>query len=73
MGIIDIEVQVSDETSGIQYVKFYVDDDFKESNWWEPYGWTWDEQTFGRRTIKAIVYNNVGNYATDEVVVWKLS
>ena len=71
IGEIDIEVNASDYLYGIDRVEFYIDDEIKSTDTSEPYSWTWDEMVFFRHTIKAIAYNNAGNSASDEIVVWK--
>ena len=59
-----------DETSGIEKVEFYIDDELKQTITNEPYEWLWDETIIGTHTIKAIAYDNSGNMVTDEQVVW---
>jgi PKD repeat protein len=68
---IDVEVLASDEGSGISHVEFYVNDELKDTISVDPYTWIWDEFAFGRRTIKAVAFDNAGNSAYDEIKVWK--
>ena len=57
--------------AGIEKVDFFVDSRYKATDYFEPYAWTWDEKTFFKHTIKVNVYDNAGNKASDEIVVWK--
>jgi len=71
IGKIDIEVNVSDDQTGIDIVEFYIDDNFKANDAIEPYSWTWDKWAFFKHTIKVTAYDNAGNNASDELIVWK--
>jgi parallel beta-helix repeat protein len=69
IGFIDIEVEASDDQTGINRVEFYIDDTLKSTDAIPPYSWTWSETAFGRHTIEVIAYDNAGNSAVDEIVV----
>lgn len=73
IGSIDITVDASDEETGIDRVEFYIDSNFRYTDYDEPYNWTWDERTplRFRHTITIIAYDNVGNSANDEIDVRK--
>lgn len=64
---IDIEVTASENTD---YVEFYIDDVLKNTDNKAPYVWLWDEKAFFRHKIKVEAYDNTGNSASDERVVW---
>ncbi|MEA2054750.1 MAG: hypothetical protein U9O96_06550 [Candidatus Thermoplasmatota archaeon] len=51
-------------------VEFYIDDVLKATDDEEPYEWLWDETVFLKHTLKAVAYDNAGNTAKDEQVVW---
>ena len=51
----------------------YINDVLKESDSIAPYKWYWNEDLFGKYIIKVIGYDNAGNSATKELVVWKFS
>lgn len=70
IGDIDIEVQASDDVSGIFSVEFYVNDEWKATDIIEPYRSTWDERAFGRRNLLVMAYDYAGNKATDKQEVW---
>ncbi len=72
IGDIDINVDVSDNDSGVNRVEFYIGSELKSTDSSSPYNWTWNENTFGRFTVKVKVYDNAGNNANYEAVVWKL-
>jgi len=71
VGRIEINVDTSDLESGVNYVEYYVDDKLRYSDSSYPYSWIWNERAFGIKTIKVLCYDNAGNTASDEVVVWK--
>ena len=71
IGEIDVTVNAADFESGIDYVAFYINDDFQVIDDSPPYSFTWDTKVFGKQKIKTIVYDNVGNSAVDELAVWK--
>ena len=71
IGGIDIEVDAYDE-DGIDKVEFYIDKKLKSTDTNEPYAWTWDENTFGKRIIRVTACDNAGNSVSDEITVWKL-
>ena len=56
-----IETTVLDETSGIERVEFYVDDELKQTISNGPYEWLWDERILFNHIIKAVTYDNAGN------------
>lgn len=71
MGVIDVEITASDDETGMKYVELYLNDELKENFSAGPYCWTWDERGFGRYTLKAVGYDEAGNYGSDEISVWK--
>ncbi len=71
IGKIDIEVDTSDEISGICKVEFYIDDELKYNISAESYNWTWDERAFFRHKITVTAYDRAGNYDSAEIKVRK--
>ena len=69
IGQITVEVDTSDETSGIDKVEFYIDDELKNADDEGPYEWTWGH-AFWQHALKVIAYDNAGNTASDEQTVW---
>ena len=70
LGPITIEV-TAESTMEIEKVEFYIDDELKANDTTAPYLCTWSEKSFGKHRLKIVVYDNAGNQATSEIVVWK--
>ncbi|HID25076.1 MAG TPA: PKD domain-containing protein [Thermoplasmata archaeon] len=75
VGDVDVEVAAED-SSGIQRVVFHVNNEPAAEVLSEPYKWRWrktvDDGLVNQYVLKAVVYDNAGNHATDEVTVWRL-
>ena len=71
IGKIDIEVNASDDDSGIEKVEFYIDGELKANDTTEPYSWTWGTIEFFQHQIKVIAYDNADNNATADTYCWK--
>ena len=72
IGPIDIKINASDNDTGLKYIEIYVDEVLSANITSEPFVWRWDERTFGRHTLKVVAFDNAGNKATDEIIVWKI-
>jgi len=72
-GKITITANTSDDLSGIEKVEFYIDGKLKETDTTSPYSWIWNEKRLfmHKHIIKVISYDEQGNSAFDEIVVWK--
>jgi len=71
IGFIDVEVNASDDESGVNRVEFYLDNQLKANDTDVPYLWTWNENAFFVYMLKVIIYDNAGNSADQEMRVWK--
>ncbi len=71
IGSIAIEIDASDEDSGIDRVEFYIDGKFIAADTSEPYSLTWGSFAFFEHTIKTVAVDNYGNWASEEIKVWK--
>jgi hypothetical protein len=74
LGFITIEVNATDDQSGVNKIDFYIDGVLKETDTIAPYSWTWSERTpfKFKHTIKVIATDNtLENTASAESVVWK--
>lgn len=71
VGRIEIRVDALDIESGINYVEFYVDDILRYTDSSYPFSWMWKEIAFGIKSVKVLCYDNAGNSASDEIVIWK--
>jgi len=69
-GTFEVNISAFD-SSGIKIVEFYIDGEPKLEFLSEPYRFNWSEKSFGRHVLKTIVYDNAGNNAEKEIVVWK--
>ncbi|UCF49724.1 MAG: hypothetical protein JSU91_08245 [Thermoplasmatales archaeon] len=67
IGKITLEINVFDDSSEIDYVEIYVDNELKVSLPGPYYEWMLDEPMFYKHNIKAVVYNKLGNNASDEL------
>jgi len=72
IGPISIEAEASQEEVGINYVEFYIDNEFKFIDDTVPYNWIWNTLAFFSHEIKVIAVDNNENSATDQIIVRKL-
>jgi len=74
IGPITIEVDASDEGSGVDKVEFYINNKLNYTGYSAPYNWTWDEKHLLPRlyTIKVIAYDKAGNNNSDTIKVRKM-
>ena len=70
IGDIDIGVDATD-SSGVDRVEFYIDDQQMGTATSAPYTWTWDTIAFFKHTIKVVAIDIFDNGAEDELMVWK--
>ncbi len=73
-GSIDIQIEAVDNSSGIDYVEVSVGE-FPNATIYnlteEPYSFNWNHTAFGHFPIMAVAYDNAGNFAFDEIEIWK--
>jgi len=55
----------------IEYVEFYIDNVYFETDIDYPFEWVWDEKSYFKHTIKAVAYNHLEKQVNDEIVIWK--
>ena len=74
IGPITIEVNASDEGSGVDKVEFYINNVLKYTDTSAPYNWTWDKKYLFLHllTVKVIAYDKAGNTNNDTITVWKM-
>lgn len=72
IGKIEVEVDASDNLSGINHVSFYVDGDLMSNVATLPYFWLWSERSFSWHTLKVIAFDGAGNFASDEITLLKI-
>ena len=71
IGSITVEVDADDLDYGIDRVEFYINNELESTDNDEPYVFSWSKPSFGRQTLKTIVYSNFGVYAEEEIQVIK--
>ena len=73
VGAIDIEVNASDNLSGMKKVEFYIDNQLVSNDTVSLFTWNWNRRTplHWNHVIKIIAYNNAGNQTTKEISVRK--
>jgi len=71
IGPITIEANVTQNTSGVNRVDFYIDDVFQKTDTIEPYNFTWNKTAFFTHQITVIAYDNAGPLNIDTVLVRK--
>lgn len=71
IGAIDVEVNASDEDSGIAYVQFRIDGELLGNITSSPFIWRWEQRAFGKHTLTVRAYNATGSFASDELSVRK--
>jgi hypothetical protein len=71
LGKIDVETEIDGITGDIDKVEFYIDGELQETDYDEPYGWTWDNRSFFRHELEATVFFNERSVASDTIIVWK--
>lgn len=68
----NLEINISAfDSSGISSIELYIDGEPKLEFLSEPYIYLWSEKSFGRHVLKIIAYDNAGNHAEEEIIVWK--
>jgi protocatechuate 3,4-dioxygenase beta subunit len=71
IGSITIEVNVTQNTSGVNRVDFYIDDIFHKTDNIKPYNFTWNKTAFFTHSIKVIAYDNSGPINIDTLNIRK--
>jgi len=69
VGNIEIKVNASDFSSGIDCVNFYIDGEFQFNDLMEPYRLQWNEKSFGNHMIKVVADDEVGYFESNEIKV----
>jgi lysophospholipase L1-like esterase len=70
---ITIEVNATDNSSGVDHVEFYIDNFLKANLTSEMYAWKWDRRTplkFNHQ-IKIVAYDKAGHSTEATMTVWK--
>jgi len=67
LGRIDIEVNALDSGTGIEKVEFYINGDLKNTDYYFPYEWNWNERRLCNAKIDVIAYDYSGNIKEDNI------
>jgi uncharacterized repeat protein (TIGR02543 family) len=68
---ITIQVNASDNQSGVKRVEFFIDDVSVGNDSTAPFTYTWHDMRSGTRNIKVVAYDNAGNHNAVEISVMK--
>ena len=68
---VTIEVDATDNESGIERVEFYIDGELKNTDTDAPYSWIWKDASTRKHTIKVTAFDHAGNSDSQEITVWK--
>jgi len=68
----NLEINISAfDSGGISSIELYIDGEPKLEFLSEPYKYLWNERSFGKHVLRIIAYDNAGNQAKEEIIVWK--
>lgn len=70
LGDVSVTISAADDETDIAKSEIFVDNDLKNTTEEKQFTWLWGETVLGRHAIKAVAYDNAGNTATDEQIVW---
>ncbi len=70
--MINVEVNASDNESGVAKVEFFVDDESQANDTTAPYSWDWEKQGLFVYTLKVVAYDYAGHSNSTEMRVWKI-
>ncbi len=73
IGPITIEANVTQNTSGVSRVDFYIDDIFQKTDTIKPYNFTWNKTAFFNHKITVIAYDNAGPLNIETIQIRKFS
>ncbi|HWR27119.1 MAG TPA: Ig-like domain-containing protein [Candidatus Thermoplasmatota archaeon] len=71
IGKIDVNVNATDDDSGIDRVEFYVNLQLLGNDTTAPYSWSWSQPAFFRQTLTVKAFDKEGNVDSKEIEVWK--
>lgn len=71
IGKITIETTATSTDFGIEKVEFYVDGTLAETDFEEPYSWTWNSLALLRHTVDVVAYDTRGYSTTRTFTLWK--
>jgi len=72
IGDLTIEIDGSDDITGINFIEFYINDKLISTDHTPPYEWKWNQAGTLRNMITIRVYDKTGKYNQEDVQIWKL-
>jgi hypothetical protein len=66
----DVIIQTT-ASNDIEYVEFYLDDVYMDTDYNYPFEWSWNESDFFKHKVKVAAYNHLEEQVHDELVIWK--
>jgi parallel beta-helix repeat protein len=70
-GNIEIYPFVNDDETNISSIRIYIDNKLTEVFTYLPESIIWDKVAFGKKTIRLVAFDNAGNEASKEIIVFK--
>jgi hypothetical protein len=67
----DIDIEAITYNENVTHMEFYINDVYKTTDTTFPYSWSWNEPGSGRKVIKVIACDDVGNGYSSTITVWK--
>lgn len=71
IGKINVEVNATDDDSGLDRVEFYVNNQLLGNDTTAPYSWLWNQTAFFKQVLTVKAFDAAGNYNSEEIQVWK--
>jgi hypothetical protein len=71
IGKIDVNVNATDDDSGIDCVEFYVNLQLLGNDTIAPYSWLWSQRALFRQTLTVKAFDKEGNSVSQDIEVWK--
>lgn len=72
IGDLTIELDGYDDSSGINYVEFYLNDELTYTDTTYPYEWAWTKRGFFRNIVTITMYDNTDKSSQQSILIWKL-
>jgi len=71
IGKITVEVNATDDDSGVDRVEFYVNNQLLGNDSTAPYSWLWNQTAFFKQVLTVKAFDAAGNVNSEEIQVWK--
>ncbi len=71
IGDLSIEIEGYDDSSGIDYVDFYLNDELTYTDTTYPYAWEWTKSGFFKNTVTITMVDNTEKSSQQTILIWK--